>query len=215
MKTTLKKHLNLRLLFYVLSSCFTILTMFYPISCKKQKESASQQSVEIIRKEQERLKQSVQVRIQILHKRNDSLRYQLGQVNAQLRNQKALHLLKRAGIKQLIQGGGNDTLTASCDSIKQAVAEYVASDEHQDSLYQATIQTLQTIVQVKDSTVDVLQNALCDTQALTNQSLNRQSELEKNLAQKEKQIKRKQCVNRVLTTGVVILAGVTAILIIH
>lgn len=215
MTTTIKKHLNLRVIFYILSSCFTIITMFYPISCKKQKENASQESVEILRKEQERLKQSVQVRLQVLHKRNDSLQYQLRQVNAKLTNQKSHHLLKRNNVKQLIQSGGNDSLSVSCDSLRQAVSEYVESDEHQDSLYEENIEALQTIVEVKDSTIDVLQTALSDSQVLTERSLNRQSQLEKELSQKEKQIKRKQIINRVLSAGALLLAGATAILIIH
>ncbi len=189
--------------------------MFYPISCKKQKENASQESVEILRKEQERLKQSVQVRLQVLHRRNDSLHHQLRQINAKLTNQKAHHLLKRTNVKQLIQSGGNDSLSVPCDSLRQAVSEYVESDEHQDSLYEENIETLETVVQVKDSTVDVLQTALSDSQVLTERSLNRQDSLEKDLSKKEKQIKRKQIINRVLSAGVLILAGTTAILIIH
>lgn len=214
MKTTIKKHLNRRALFYILSSCFTIVTMFYPISCKKQKESASQESVEILRNEQQRLRQSVQVRLQVLHKRNDSLQHQLRQINTRLTNQKAHHLLKRTNVKQLIQGGGNDTVSVPCDSLRQAVSEYVSSDEHQDSLYEKTIETLEDIVQVKDSTIEVTTDALDQSHKIATRSLARQDELEKYLHKAEQKFKRKQTLNRVLVAGTIILATATALLII-
>ncbi len=214
MTTAIKKHLNLRVLFYVLSSCFTIVTMFYPVSCKKQKENASQESVEILRKEQERLKQSVQVKLQVLSKRNDTLQYQLQKMSVKLSGQKAQHLVKRTNVKQLIQSS-NDSGAVPYDSIRQVVSDYVSSDEHQDSLYEATIEMLQNIVQVKDSTLEVVADALDQSGQITERSLARQDLLEKDLLKTQRKLKRKQTLNRVLSAGAIALAATTTLLIIR
>lgn len=214
MTTTLKKHLNLKVLFYILSTCFTIVTMFYPISCKKQKENASQESVEILRKEQERLNKSVQVRLQVLSKRNDSLQYQLRFINQKLSGSKAQLLIKRNHVKQLIQSS-NESVGAPCDSLKQAVTDYVSNDEHQDSLYEASIEMLQDIVQLKDSSLHVVTDALDQSGQIIQQSLARQETVEKDLVNAQRKLKRKQVLNRVLAGSTLVLATVTTILIIR
>ncbi len=214
MTTTLKKHLNLRVLFYILSTCFTIVTMFYPISCKKQKENASQESVEILRKEQERLNQSVQVRLQVLSKRNDSLQYQLRSINQKLSGSKAQLLVKRNHVKQLVQSN-NDSGGTPCDSLRQVVSDYLSSDEHQDSLYEANIETLENLVEVKDSSLHVVTDALDQSGQLIQQSLTRQEAVEKDLVKAERKLKRKQVLNRVLAGSTLVLATVTTILIIR
>lgn len=213
--STLKKHLNLRIGLYALSTCFTIITMFFPISCKKQKEDQTQQSVEILRKEHEHLKQSVQVKVQILNRRNDSLQYQLLQVNRKLANQKSEHLIRRVGVKNMLQPHEKDTLKTPCDSIRETVLDYVKSDEQQDSLYELSIVQLEAVVEVKDSCIDEMQEALITTQELTDRSLNQQAQLEKVLVDTQKQLKRKQILNRLLGAGTLVLAGATAILIIR
>lgn len=214
MTTTLKKHLNLRVLFYILSTCFTIVTMFYPISCKKQKENASQESVEILRKEQERLNQSVQVRLQVLSKRNDSLQYQLRSINQKLSGSKAQLLVKRNHVKQLVQSN-NDSGGTPCDSLRQVVSDYLSNDEHQDSLYEANIETLENLVEVKDSSLHVVTDALDQSGQLIQQSLTRQETVEKDLVKTERKLKRKQVLNRVLAGSTIVLATVTTILIIR
>lgn len=214
MTTTLKKHLNLRVLFYILSTCFTIVTMFYPISCKKQKENASQESVEILRKEQERLNKSVQVRLQVLSKRNDSLQYQLRSINQKLSGSKAQLLVKRNHVKQLVQSS-NDSGGTPCDSLKQAVTDYVSNDEHQDSLYEANIETLENIVEIKDSSLQVATDALHQSGQLIQQSLATQEAVEKDLNKSQRKLKRKQVLNRVLAGSTLVLATVTTILIIR
>lgn len=213
LKTTIKKHLNLRILLYVLSSCFTIITMFYPISCKKPKESASQESVEMLRNEQDRLKQSVQLKLNGLAKRNDSLQFQLRQINAKLSSQKAQLKIKRSRIKIYMQGG--DSSAISCDSLKQVVTEYVSADEHQDSLYEEAITELEQIVEVKDSTIDVFSQSLDHSQQMLERSLNAQEVLGKNMTGLEKKLRRKQFFNRALTAGILVLAGTTAILVVR
>lgn len=214
MTTTLKKHLNLRVLFYILSTCFTIVTMFYPISCKKQKENASQESVEILRKEQERLNKSVQVRLQVLSKRNDSLQYQLRSINQKLSGSKAQLLVKRNHVKQLVQSS-NDSGGTPCDSLRQVVSDYLSSDEHQDSLYEANIETLESLLEVKDSSLHVVTDALDQSGQLIQQSLTRQETVEKDLVKAERKLKRKQVLNRVLAGSTLVLATVTTILIIR
>lgn len=188
--------------------------MFYPISCKKQKENASQESVEILRKEQERLNKSVQVRLQVLSKRNDSLQYQLRSINQKLSGSKAQLLVKRNHVKQLVQSS-NDSGGTPCDSLKQAVTDYVSNDEHQDSLYEANIETLENIVEIKDSSLQVATDALHQSGQLIQQSLATQEAVEKDLDKSQRKLKRKQVLNRVLAGSTLVLATVTTILIIR
>lgn len=188
--------------------------MFYPISCKKQKENASQESVEILRKEQERLNKSVQVRLQVLSKRNDSLQYQLRSINQKLSGSKAQLIVKRNHVKQLVQSN-NDSGGTPCDSLRQVVSDYLSSDEHQDSLYETNIETLENLVEVKDSCLLVVTDALDQSGQLIQQSLATQEAVEKDLDKSQRKLKRKQVLNRVLAGSTLVLATVTTILIIR
>jgi hypothetical protein len=214
MTTTSKKQFNLKIIFYILSSCFTVVTMFYPISCKKQKENASQESVEILRNEHERLKQSVQVKLHLLGKRNDSLQLQLRQVHQKLTDQKVKHTLKRAQL-QLLIGTQKDSVNIPCDSVRQVTQQYIDSDQTQDSLYEANIEELEEVIQVKDSTIDVLQTGLDQSQQLTEKSLWQQQTLQEQLLTKDKQLKRNRLLNKIAISVGLVITGAAAVLLIH
>jgi myosin heavy subunit len=209
--SNLKKHLTARIIFYALSTCFTVLTMFYPVSCKKQKPDATQQNIQAIKEAHERLKLHVQTKISALGKANDSLQQQVSQLRAQLTTQKIAHRQRRNRILTTLETP--DSTSTPCDSLRREISEYIQSDVQTESIYEAELSCLINVVANKDSTITLLQTAVGESQLLNEKLLTAANDLSGGLSEKQRELKRLRILNKVVTVTALIITSSAIILI--
>jgi hypothetical protein len=166
---------------------------------------------ERLKAEKEKLKSQFKQQIQRLQTERDSLDNLIKKNKQELKFQRVK--TKTLSVR-VLKSLSTEVDSASRDSIKPLVEDYVASQELNDSLCDSTIYSLETLVANRDSSlsfhrqVEETQNQMLKDQAARNQQLTDQL----NIAFKMQKKKSRQ--NKILAGGIMIISGITTSILI-
>lgn len=152
-----------------------------------------------------------------LKRRDEVLAGQLLIVNAQLKESRVALNTERRRIRDMQANFVSDT--SSCDSIfkHQFTARIDTLNAVTDSVindYDAKLQLVNASLAVRDSALVICNSAYQDIKALTVEQAARERQLTENLNLALKQQKKRRIQNRILSAGMLFVAGVTTSLII-
>jgi hypothetical protein len=157
--------------------------------------------------------------IQYWVKKNNYLQEQVQKTDFVLSQSKQKESSLKGKIHVLISESKTLTDTSAilsnCDSLKQTVNQFIVETNTRDSLCDNEILQLKNLVQNKDSAMADCENSFTILKAVTDSSLSYQNKLTEDLKLANKKIKRGNLRTKFLSTGTMILATVTTILLLH
>ena len=107
-----------------------------------------------------------------------------------------------------------DTSSAShCDSLAETVKLYITQNEKKDSLYDFQIETLEEIVQVKDSIIEIKENSNIGLRSLVDKSIVQQDILQSENGMLKKKVKKEKFKRKLLSVAIAIIGGIASSLI--
>lgn len=111
----------------------------------------------------------------------------------------------------------NDTteLLANCDTLEQAVQELIVSCNEKDSLYDNVIASMQKQISNRDSTIGLQQQQYLFLKLSFDRSIEQQTSLFSENKSYQKQFKWQKAKSRLLSAGMLVLAGVATYSLIH
>lgn len=182
-------------------------------------------NTEVVRKEMAAKETVHLTKISELEKKTEKLSEELKSAQAQLSTIKSKTREREKTIKKMIEPKGLpakellervnksvavDTSLSPCDSLTQEVTGYIEENALKNSLYESQINTLDSIVAVKDSVIQLKTGLHKDLTVLFEQSLDKQDVLAKENLQLRKQFKRQKLKSKLITVGLMILSGTAA-----
>lgn len=185
---------------------------------------------EVLRKEMAAKEAVHLTKISDLEKKNEKLSEELKSTREQLSTIKSKTKEREKTIKKLIEPKGfpakdllekvNKSVTIDssltpCDSLAVEVTSYIQENAVKDSLYESQIKTMDSIVSVKDSVIQLKAERHNDLTNLLDQSLDKQDILVNENLQLRKQFKRQKLKSKLVTVGLMILSGTAANYLLH
>ncbi len=114
---------------------------------------------------------------------------------------------------EITPSGNNDL--SPCDSLITQVDEYIEENHRKDSLYEAQLIQMDSVVTVKDDLIQANEKAYTNLNLLFGQSLTAQENLSKGNKLLQRQFKRQQFKNKLVTVGLMILSATAANYLLH
>ena len=154
----------------------------------------------------------------ILHHINDSLTKQLVHTKLLYEQSQVKVKLLQTALKQLIAKDTSKNVTQriiNCDSIKRDAELLLSQHDNSDSLCEQHTCELETVIQNKNVELQLDKEHYDKLKADFNTSLQQQDDLQKDNKHLFKTAQRKNFANKLLKTGIVVLAGITAALILQ
>lgn len=103
----------------------------------------------------------------------------------------------------------------TCDSLQNETLDLITQQAEKDSLYQASINDLNCLVENKDAELLLCQSSHNELSQNISDRLTSEKQVQEELKKCEKEIARKSTAQKILTAGLLILSGITAALLIH
>ncbi|MCC7303070.1 MAG: hypothetical protein IT233_10555 [Bacteroidia bacterium] len=151
--------------------------------------------------------------------KNTVLQRRIQQTNLELERSRMKEKSMQGKILSLISESKTLTdtfsIVSNCDTLKEKVAEFIVQTNIKDSLCQAEITDLKTVIQNQDSMVVVCQSSFSMLKQVTDSSFAMQSRLTDDLNRASKQLRNEKRRSKLLTAGVMILSGATTFLLLQ
>ncbi|MCC7302504.1 MAG: hypothetical protein IT233_07680 [Bacteroidia bacterium] len=107
------------------------------------------------------------------------------------------------------------SIISNCDTLKEKITEFIAETNVKDSLCNAEITDLKTVILNQDSAMIVCQSSFTMLKQVTDSSLVMQSRLADELNKASKQLKKEKRRSKLLAVGAMILSGTTTFLLLQ
>lgn len=117
--------------------------------------------------------------------------------------------------KRLLAKVDSSRPASNCDTLASLVVEYMAGNHRKDSLYEVQLIQMDSVVSIKDASIETNEKAYCDLKLLFNQSLTTQETLIKENKQLKRQFKRQRFKNKIITGGMMILTATATNYLLH
>jgi hypothetical protein len=184
----------------------------------------------VLKKQAADIENTYQTKFTELENKNQQLQNELKTTKEQLTTIKLKTKQRENSIKRIIEPKGFpakellakvnssvivDSSLSPCDSLAQEVSKYVEENEVKDSLYQSQINTLDSIVAVKDSVIRFKTELHSEWIDVFTEALDQQVILQKENQQLRKLFKRQKRKSKLITAGLMILSAVGANYLLH
>ena len=205
-------------------------SLLFDLSYNDLLVSNSPDNADVLRKEMAAKEAVHLTKISELEKKNEKLSEELKSTKEQLSTIKSKTKEREKTIRKMIEPKGFpakdllervnksvviDSSLTPCDSLAEEVTGYIQDNALKDSLFESQINTLDSIVAVKDCVIQFKTDLHKDLSTLFNQSIEKQNVLEKENLQLRKQFKRQKLKSKLVTVGLMILSGTAANYLLH
>lgn len=197
----------------LITGLFLCLTTCQPPSVKKPDKTI----VKAAKKEISVLNKNYQKEKALLEFHADSLQKELDQATKKLGITK--RKLEQSQSKLLALAHDTSNLSSerqeNCDSLREEVIQYTALVDSAQSQYESKLTGLQEMVATKESETYICNLAYDSLRSISEQNLERERQLTKDLQTAFKVQRRKTIQNKLLAGGLLILSGITTTLYIN
>lgn len=166
------------------------------------------------------IEKDYQTRVAVLKDQNSKLQTDLTSTKALLKQVKASSKQREYKVKKIIAVNSHQKKDQSlenysiplfnnciCDSLKMEVTNYINENNRKDSLYEIQMVTMDSVVRVKDSIIQVNEGFHNSFREIFNKAINEQKILEVENRLLKKKEKRRKLGSKILGGGLLVLSG--------
>lgn len=214
----MKKTIIITFLFGLISALSTYL-LFDSMEGFRKEIKESKIATQEMKQQVSSIEASYQEQIRYWIGKNMVLQNRIQQTDLELERSRMKEKSMQGKILSLISESNTMTdtfsIVSNCDTLKERITEFIAETNIKDSLCNAEITDLKTVILNQDSAMVVCQSSFTMLKQVTDSSFALQTRLTDELNRANKQLRKERRKSKLLTAGIMILSGTTTFLLLQ